>query len=223
MTSDESWSNKLRTVGDIERPDHYYLNPGDECAFFGEYTARKGWRHSTTNGIITNLKKSVEKRGTAEWQYKERAIAQVAALIRANLAADVLPNITIVPAPPSRAPTDPLYDDRVERIARCIGAGIDVRCLLSTAQSRDAAHLSDDRPGPDALEQGLLWNQQEANRRAVGNIIIVLDDVLVTGATFVACSRVLKRAYPAVSVYGLFVARRVPERTLPFNDFDIEL
>ena len=91
MTSDESWSNKLRTVGDIERPDHYYLNPGDECAFFGEYTARKGWRHSTTNGIITNLKKSVEKRGTAEWQYKERAIAQVAALIRANLAADVLP------------------------------------------------------------------------------------------------------------------------------------
>ncbi|QFT34113.1 hypothetical protein FIV00_26695 [Labrenzia sp. THAF82] len=220
--SDESWSNKARTIGEIERPDHYYLGPDDQCAFFGEYTARKGWKHSTTNGIISNLKKTPDKRGTAEWQHKNRVISQVSSLICANLDPVAIPNLTIIPAPPSKAPIDPMYDDRIERIAQGIAPNIDARCLLNTSQSRPAAHLTDDRPGPDILEDGLLWNQEEANRKPIGNTVVILDDVLVTGATFVACSRIVKRAHPTASVFGLFVARRVPERTLGFDDFDIE-
>jgi len=54
----------------------------------------------------------------------------------------------------------------------------------------------------------------------VGTQIILLDDVLVTGATFVACRRILLNRFPNVTVFGVFVARRVPERTLPEDDFD---
>lgn len=222
MISDASWSNKLRTIGEIERPDHYYLGPDDQCAFFGEYTARKEWSHSTTNSIIKNLKKTPDKRGTAQWRYKEQEIARVAALIRSNLAPAAIHNLTFVPAPPSKTPTDPMYDDRVERIAQAIGNDLDVRCLLSTANNRVPAHNSDERPGPDALQQGLSWNQQEAARKPICPSIIILDDMLVTGATFIACSRLIRSAYPQVAIFGLFIARRVPERTLPYDDFEIE-
>lgn len=219
MTSDASWSTKLRTIGDLERGDHTFLRSEHTCAYFGEFSARKGYKHSTANQIVLNLKKSPDKRGAVEWQYKDREIIRVGKLIRANLPAKVIKDLTIIPAPPSKAPSHPLHDDRMERIARTIGDDVDVRCLLSTGQSRTPAHHSDNRPGPDDLEQGLVWHHDEAARKSIGSMIIVLDDVLVTGATFVACSRVLSRQCPQSRVYGLFVARRVPERSAAADEF----
>ena len=99
--SDESWSNRLRQIGDIERPDHYYLTSEHSCYYFGEYTARKGWGHSKTNGIINNLKKHPNTQSTAQWQYKLQAINKIGQLMRANLKPEALSRITFVPAPPS--------------------------------------------------------------------------------------------------------------------------
>ncbi len=59
-TSDASWSGRLRLIGDLERPDHHHLEAGDQCAFFGEYTPGEGWKHSSTNNLILNLKKGTE-------------------------------------------------------------------------------------------------------------------------------------------------------------------
>lgn len=131
-TSDESWSNRLRQVGDIERPDHYYLTSEHHCVYFSEYTARKGWSHSTTNGIVNNIKKHPQKRGTNEWRHKLAAIEQVGRLIKANMRVESLRNVTFVPAPPSKPPSDPAYDDRMLQIGRAIGSDIDVRPLLET-------------------------------------------------------------------------------------------
>ncbi len=46
--------------------------------------------------------------------------------------------------------------------------------------------------------------------------LVVVDDVLTTGAHFKAAQSVLAERFPGVSVFGLFVARRVPEAV----DFD---
>jgi hypothetical protein len=221
MTSDESWSTTLREITDIERPDHSYLGVEHICAYFGEYTARKGWAHSRANGIINNLKKSPSKRGTSEWYYKEKAISEVGRAIRRNLRQDALPGITIVPAPPSKRPGDPEYDDRMFQVAKAMGGGVDVRPLLQCRQSRTAAHLSEDRPGPDLLEQNIEIIEAEVGSGPTGSTILLLDDVLVTGATFVACKRILISRFPGTSVLGLFVARRVPERDLDLNAFEI--
>ena len=64
---DGSWSGRLRIVGDLERPDHWYLDPTDVCAFFGEYTARAGYGHSSTNQLIHNLKKNPESANTPQY------------------------------------------------------------------------------------------------------------------------------------------------------------
>lgn len=219
--SDESWSNRLRQIGDIERPDHYYLTPEHSCFYFGEYTARKGWGHSTTNGIINNIKKHPNTQSTVQWQYKLQAINRIGQLMRANLKPEVLPRITFVPAPPSKPPDDPDYDDRMLQLGRAIGNDVDIRPLLETAQARDPAHQSDERPGPDALATGMSICEDQVDTSPVSAQLILLDDVLVTGATFLSCRRLLLDRFPEATVLGMFVARRVPERTLPENDFDV--
>jgi hypothetical protein len=66
-TFDGSWSGRLRKVSDLERPDHWYLTAKDDCVFFGEYTARGGYGHSSTNQLIHNLKKKPELVGTPQY------------------------------------------------------------------------------------------------------------------------------------------------------------
>lgn len=69
-------------------------------AFFGEYTARKGFGFSETNQLIHNLKKSVEKRGSYEYRYKGKAINKIAQML---VGITNLKDLTFVPIPPSNA------------------------------------------------------------------------------------------------------------------------
>jgi hypoxanthine-guanine phosphoribosyltransferase len=45
--------------------------------------------------------------------------------------------------------------------------------------------------------------------------LVVVDDVLTTGAHFKAMQRILNERFPDVSLIGVFVARRVPVRPIP--------
>jgi hypothetical protein len=116
MTSGSTFPQRLTKIDELARPDHYYLTPADDCYFLGEYTARKGFAFSATNQLILNFKKSMDKRGTAQWRYKDRAIGEAAAAFRAALTGEWLDIATLIPIPPSKAKTDPLYDDRLVRM-----------------------------------------------------------------------------------------------------------
>ena len=212
-TSDRSWSNKLRQIGDIERPDHSYLESTQEygCYYFGEYTAKKGWTHSSTNSIINNIKKSPSTKGTAQWGHKLNEIARIGTLIRSNLNSNAISSITFVPAPPSKPPSHPAYDDRILKLGRAVGEDVDIRPLIETVQVRDPAHLNDCRPGPDVLADGMRFcDDHLESTTPVGTQLILLDDVLVTGATFLSCTQILLNHFPDATISGLFVARRVP-------------
>jgi hypothetical protein len=149
--SDESWSPRLRKIGDLERPDHWYVSESDECYFFGEYTARAGYAHSRTNSIIANLKKKPKLRTTAQWRHKEEAIRQCAAAIAANIKAAELPQVVFVPIPPSKTPDNPDYDDRLTRLARAISPEADVREIIFSIADREARHATGDHRDPNAL------------------------------------------------------------------------
>jgi hypothetical protein len=220
-TFDESWSGRLRKVSDLERPDHWFLTEADDCVFFGEYTARAGYGHSSTNQLIHNLKKKPELAGTPQYVWKGRAIETIGKAIRANLRADALPRIAVVPIPPSKPMGAPGHDDRMARVARAIGADVDVREALVTAHARDAAHAQQNHRDPDALRATLATvDGKLANPPALA---ILLDDVLTTGCSFTVCRAILKEVWPATSFLGLFAARRVIDRTAEFDDLDLEL
>src|SRR5687767_12877619 len=107
---DESWTGALRVIGELELPDHHYLSAADICYFMGDYTARAGYAHSSTNHIISNLKKSPLTRHTAQWPHKARAIREVGAAIRANLNPARLPHLTFIPIPSSKPRGHPEFD-----------------------------------------------------------------------------------------------------------------
>ena len=132
MTSANTFAQRLTKIDDLARPDHFYLTPEDECYFLGEYTARKGYAFSATNQLILNFKKSMAKRATAQWRYKERAIEEAAAAFRAALNSEWLDGATLVPIPPSKSKSDALYDDRLVRMVCGIRAqpALDVRELV---------------------------------------------------------------------------------------------
>lgn len=219
MTSVSTFPQRLTKIDDLTRPDHFYLTPEDACYFLGEYTARKGYAFSATNQLVLNFKKSLDKRGTPQWKYKDRAIREAAAAMRGSLTGDLLDRITLVPIPPSKAKTDPLYDDRLVQMLHALRPQprLDIRELIVQRASMAAAHDQANRPRPEeiqanyAIDENLLQPKPE-------NIALV-DDVLTTGAHFRAACSVVQQAFPDVSIVGLFIARRVPE-AVDFEEFE---
>ncbi len=217
-TFDASWSPRLRIIGELERPDHWYLTAEDSCAFFGEYTARAGYGHSSTNQLIHNLKKKPELAQTAQYVWKTRAIRDIGAALRANLNVDALTRTAIVPIPPSKAPGSEGYDDRMVQVARAIGANADVREVLYTAHPREAMHANQNHRDPAALRATLAIRPEALG--VAPSQVILLDDVLTTGCSYTVCKAMLGEVWPQAAVFGVFVARRVVDRNAVFEDFD---
>jgi predicted amidophosphoribosyltransferase len=198
------------------------------CLFLGEYTARKGFAHSATNNLIINFKKPLDRKGKPEWPHKARNIRKAAnALYKAFGNAD-LRSYTFVPVPPSKARTDPLYDDRMmvmlgivsELFYQNRGYHLDIRELVEQTQSTAAAHDADVRPEPSDLtalyeiQQGMVPDAQDR--------IVICDDVLTTGCHFRAMEMVILEVIPNATIRGMFLARREPE-AIDFSDFDFDL
>jgi hypothetical protein len=220
MTSGGTFPQRLTKIDDLTRPDHWYLTEEDDCYFLGEYTARKGYAFSPTNQLILNFKKSMDKRGTPQWRYKDHAINEAAAAFRAALTGDLLNVLSLVPIPPSKAKTDPLYDDRVTRMLRGIRGQppLDVRELIVQRASTAAVHDQVQRPRPEDIEAN--YTIDNALRNPAPRAIGVFDDVLTTGAHYRAACGVLRAAFPGTRVIGFFIARRVPEAA-DIEDFDL--
>jgi hypothetical protein len=157
------------------------LTPSGDCYFVGEYTARRGFAFSSTNNLILNFKKPMDRRDKpAEWRHKGRAIEQAAALFRASLNERARETLTFVPIPPSKARGDPLYDDRLEQMLRRIwpGQATDVRELVTQPVSTPAVHDSADRPTPAVLEGRYVIDRRL--RDPAPQVIAVVDDVITT-------------------------------------------
>jgi hypothetical protein len=219
MTSATTFPLRLTKIDDLARPDHSYLTAADDCYFFGEYTARKGFAFSATNRLILNFKKTMDRRGRSEWQWKDRALHQATAAFRTVLDNAFLNVTTLVPIPPSKAKSDPLYDDRMTRMLRAIRPQppVDIRELITQTESSEAAHDQAVRPRPEEI---LARYQIDSSLQLpLPQAIAICDDVLTTGAHYRASRTVLEQAFPGVRMIGIFIARRVPE-AVDFSDFD---
>jgi hypothetical protein len=198
-------------VGALELPDHSYLDSSDHCFFMGEYTARAGYGRSSTNQIISNLKKPPSARGTYQWRYKEQAIREVGRALRANLTPTRLPQLTFIPIPPSKPRGHDEFDDRMLKVAQAMGSDLDVREMILTLKEREARHTGTDKRDAGALRETLGLNECQLTPAPLE--IMLLDDVLTTGCSFKVCGALLREAFPNIQIWGLFVARRAPEHS----------
>lgn len=213
MTSKSTFPLRFTKIDDLTRTDHYYLDGSDTCYFLGEYTARKDYSFSATNGLVKNFKKGMEKQGMAEWFWKNRAIQQCAHAFRAALDENSLSSITFVPVPPSKCRTDAMYDDRMVQTLQLIRPNppLDIREMVLQQQSTHAVHEQDTRPTVRQLQAGYTLDEGLlANTRPC---IAIVDDVLTTGCHFKAIQGLLLQKLPTAQIIGLFIARRAPEVT----------
>ena len=215
-----SWNTKIlggiltlrfTKIDELIRSDHPYLAPEDNCFFLGEYTARAGFSFSETNQLIANFKKSLTKNGLPEWRYKGEATRQIANKLRAAIPVDFLTTVTLVPIPPSKAKDDPLHDDRVLSVLKILGHGLDVdiRELILQHESTNPVHESEDRPSPTTLLQNYHLDVTIADPPP--KAVALFDDLITAGAHFKAAQCVIAAQYPDVPIFGIFVARRVPQ------------
>src|SRR5262249_771773 len=219
MTSEGTFPQRLTKIDDLSRPDHFYLTATDECYFLGEYTARKGFAFSADQPADSEFQEG-NKRNGPQWRYKEKAIEAAAAAFHASLNGEWLDGATLVPVPPSKAKSDALYDDRMVRMVRGIRAQpqLDVRELVLQQASTVAVHDQANRPTPEQIQANYTIDQ--AIRDPNPPVIGLFDDVLTTGAHFLAYAAVLQQSFAGVWIVGFLIARRVPGAAV-FEDFDL--
>ncbi|MBD3640219.1 MAG: hypothetical protein HUJ18_04420 [Marinobacter sp.] len=204
----------LTEVDEKDFGQHYYLRDGDNCYYFGEYTAREGFNYSKTNQLIHNFKKPVDRKDRPEYQYKNRAIAEVANLIANSINLEL---VTFIPVPPSKSKDHELYDDRLIQVLRFMEAhypGVHWYEAVQQNSSTVANHQSESRLRPSELCD--IYDLGGFDGSGCRNILVVFDDMLTTGCHFKAMQSVLQERAPDKSIVGLFIARRV----IPDEDFD---
>lgn len=221
MTSDSIFPRRFTLIDELIRRDHWYLADDDICYFLGEYTAREGYAFSPTNQLIVNFKKPMDRQERPEWYYRQRAILQAATAFRVALDDRDLDSITFVPIPPSKAKSDPLYNDRLIRMLHAIRAEppLDIRELIVQTRSVPAVHESETRLTP--LELQAIYEVDLRLTEPTPSEIAIVDDVLTAGAHFKAVKAILEGTFPGVRIIGLFLARRVPE-TVDIESFEAQ-
>jgi len=180
-----------------ERP---FIGTDDLCYYFLEKEA-EGFDHSKANNLVYNFKKPVDRKGRHDWKYKVRAIH----LFTKMLCSIKYPkNTTIIPAPTSKprhhAQWDSRIDDAVDGIRRCNHA-VAVEKALDTKMPHTPAHSGGSRNIAEIQN-----NTSYIPLQSRPEWIILVDDVLTTGAHFRAWKEILVRHNPGSKVIGLFLA-----------------
>ncbi len=203
----------LKRVDELIRSHHGYLQENDEIYYLGEYTVPGGFQCSPMNQLIFNYKKEANRKGTAEWKYKQEAIENVANLFKNSIfntidLCDRVTQATLVPVPPSKSKDSPEYDDRNYQMLRILAADRDVRELYLQKQSRQALHYSkkSSRSYKDLVTNYAL-NEQAIYPKP--KEIWLFDDTLIKGTHFKAAKEFLKLTYPDVPIVGFVVARSI--------------
>ncbi len=212
----------LYKIDDVTLPDHHFLTGEDYCYFLLNYKPNAGFSGGATNSLILNFKKSLDKKGFPEYRYKEAAIRQVGQLLLSHVVPRIdLESATLVPIPPSKSKKNALFDNRMTQAleAGCRDLDYDVRELLVTVNDSQPVHISDNYRDPEALFANIAIDQLVVQN--LKKNVILFDDVITTGAHYVACKRRLLEFNPNLNVSGIFIARREP--LSPANDFLDEL
>lgn len=216
-------SVRLRKIDALTSGDHHFIRPDYECYYLMEFTP--GGKHSESskaNSFINNLKKPPDREGRPEWEYKKRDMHRAVKMLETCLDGFINYQTTsLIPIPPSKPRTDPLYDgwmlEILNRVASSI-PGSDVRDLFVVKDDIGASHASgNNRPTTEQLYNN--YSIDDRFKEGLRNKIILFDDVVTSGAHFVTCRKIIQEINPSIEVGGVFLARRVPDLPTTLEDF----
>ncbi len=218
-------AKRLTNIADY-RSEYSHLSTADEVYFLIEYHANS----PTRNSSISNIKKPLSKKGLPEWPHKMRSMREFARTLREIIGEHGFSEVTFVPVPPSQAPDDPMHDDRIKTILELASNGFDsdIRELFVSGESREKAHHGR-RRSPDEHCSGMIQNPS-ISPTALRDVIVVFDDVITTGSSFVAMRRLINEyitthSFPTPrKVAGIYLARTIHDnRPDAFSRFALNI
>ncbi|MGY3627118.1 putative amidophosphoribosyltransferase [Bradyrhizobium sp. USDA 3686] len=157
----------------------------------------------------------------AGYHWKADAISKCATAMGPALNPKWLAEAVVVPVPPSKIKSDPLYDDRMTRVCQAIKSTVpvDVRELVQQIKSTEAVHEGN-RFTPAELQANYRIDENlcgEGDPKYIG----IVDDMLTAGAHFRAISGMLSARFPTSKITGIFVARRIFPQSDPVSLDDL--
>lgn len=194
------------------------LDDGDSCYYYLIRTAG-GYSASEANSRIANFKKEPERfrDNCIVWGYKVREIDRfaddiAAFLIYGNISdiVSLFGDAAIVPMPTSKPKSHPHYDDRLAQLCKLVSEKVPDVFFEDPFDMREAVTPSHKHGIRDVvyLKERILFNCMNS----APNVVILVDDVLTTGAHFVACKEIIEEHNPGTITIGLFLARHIGDQ-----------
>ncbi len=184
------------------------LDPEDNCFYLMEYT-KGGWDKSDANQKIANFKKDMDRKNKKEWWYKGEAIRNFSDDLSGFLIGSAFTRRTtlLVAMPTSNMRSSKDYDDRIIQTLQLVNAKTGLRCIDPFDPIRDApaSHLGGTRD-PEVIRRNLVLNSS-AEALKDFEVCLLVDDVITSGAHYVACRTMVEERFPHLQVAGLFWAK----------------
>lgn len=214
----------LKRADELIKINHPFLNGEDEVYFLGEYTVGAQSQHSKTNKLIFNYKKPFDRKGFPDWNFKEQAIKETAALFRTSIfntegLADRALHATLVPIPPSMSKNAADYDDRNYKMLKMFMPEGDIRELVLQKNCRPSLHSTKNSPRkPQELSSNYLLNTSALVPHP--KEIWLFDDILTKGTHYRALFDFLKIQFLQIPIVGFFIARTITRTfSSPYTSF----
>lgn len=195
-----------------DKSDRLINCPGHEglwLVYARIYTVGQNYSYSRTNNLISNLKSLPGDPSRSK--YKKEAIQTFADEVCRLLSTYAGHSISLVPMPPSKSAGEPDYDDRIDQVAANISNRLShtkYLPLLYRTRSVPCAHQNPQiKRSPSQIYGDLSINESIAVNYDEGACLMILDDVLTSGAHFSAARQRLLDRFPNADVRGLFWAK----------------
>lgn len=209
------------------RSTRAHITQDDTCYY---YLIRddRGWDdgpHAEANQYIINFKHDPEKfeANSAPIRYKQKAIITLAKCVVTFFDAqeDALAHkkVYIVPIPTSKPRSSQGYDTRLDALCEIVEKNVpwvSYLPLLDTKRDIGKSHKQAGSRNPIVLAQNMACGEIPSSDEE--RCVVLVDDVLTTGAHYAACKQVIQSKFPNVVIIGLFLSVHVnEERGEPFD------
>lgn len=189
------------------------LEEKDKCYYYMTYDSWSNLFENEQKQIVSNLKISPQDicKNPLREKYKTKSIATIAEwLIQTIKRHPELTSYLWIPAPPSKAPGDENYDNRLVRILEQVRSAIPEFIFfdaLYVKKSVDESHKTNERDVQKKLKN--LGVDENFINKLKNKSVVIFDDVLTTGTTFKAAQMKIQEIDNALKVIGIFIAKAI--------------
>ena len=218
---------RWRKTDESVRLDHCAEHKNLWLIYGRTYTPRAGYTHSQTNQLILNLK-ILPTADEVRIRYKREAIQrfekELNELLNGFSYKYPAVSMALVPMPPSKTIGHPDYDDRIDQVALTVSKhlnNVSYLPLLYRTQDALSSHQNPAcRRSSEQVYRDLSINEPMAMCYRNGTFLIILDDVLTSGAHFSGARRRLLERFPGAGIGGIFWAKaQAPIRNSPEQNY----